>query len=73
MIVVLCVAVAGLVATNVAALWHLDRAAARSADERRHLTHIAITRHAGELRAVEGVAVVERDGTRTPVNIEGLN
>ena len=50
----------------------LDRVDRRSVEERRHLTHIAISRHVGEIRAVEGV-VVQRPAERAFPSIEGLS
>lgn len=48
----------------------LERANRRLVDEMRHLTHLAISRHAGEMRLLEPSTAERPD--RTFVNIEGL-
>ena len=63
----------GLVALALLSAWNtfaLERANRRLVDEMRHLTHLAISRHAGELRLLEPSPAERPD--RTFVNIEGL-
>ena len=71
MIVALVAAVLMLGQGLAVAVLVLDRTHRRAAEERRHLTHIAISRHVGEIRTIE-TPVAERV-ERSGYTIEGLS
>ena len=71
MLVVLAVAIVAQLVATVAFAFHVERASKRAAEDIRHLTHLAISRHVGELRVLEPGATERPE--RSFVSIEGLN
>lgn len=70
MSVALSIGIVALAVLSVVNIMVLDRANRRLVAEMRHLTHLAVSRHAGEMRLLEPVADERPD--RLFVNIEGL-